>query len=252
MTCSIDNLTLLSNLTSKRQFQGFMNSVDMDYIKSYRSNPDVYPYRDSWLMTDGSFLQYADDTAAKVSPIRFEFNPNKCAVVQVLKLMTFFQDKRASRVDVAIDFDKDLSQYVWICSGVKSTRYSGRSRELETLYFGGSGSSLQFRIYNKALEQKEQRTWWRVEAQKRLRPRESDYLPEGLFRNLFAIGFQKETSLNDRALLHYLHCYPEEEQNVTRWHKKRLIETASDILNVNDLYLAGREKLKGVLDLWLN
>lgn len=252
MTCSIDNLTLLSNLTNKHQFHRFMTSTDNEYVKSYKSNPDVYPYRDSWLMVDGSFLQYAEGPASRVPEIRFEFNPNKCNIADVLTLRTFFEKPRPSRVDVAIDFEQDLSRYLWICSGMKSNRWYSRHGRLETLYYGASSSALQYRIYDKAVEQKAKgRTWWRVEAQSRYRPGDKDHLPADLFKNLYAIAPEQEM-VEDTALVQFLRDYPERMPDLTRYRRLKLQALAdTTIVNVKRLYQESRADLRKALNLWV-
>ena len=254
MTCSIDNLTLLSSLRDKRQFHAHMTSTGNEYVKSYKSNPDVYPYRDSWLMTDGSFLQYADDTASNVPEIRFEFNPNKCNIAELLVLNSFFEDRRPSRVDIAIDFNQDLSRFLWICPGMKSKRHYSRSGQLETLYFGVTSSERYYRIYDKAVEQKiKDRTWWRVEAQSRYGPKDKDNLPADLFNGLYAIS-PLQADIQDRAMVRYLRDFPENMPDLKRKNKARLLRLcaeSAEILNVNDLYSKSRGDLRKGLNLWV-
>jgi hypothetical protein len=254
MTCSIDNLTLLSSLKEKRQFQGFMNSWGADNIKSYKLNPDVYPYCESWLMTDGSYLQYANDTASTVPQVRLEFNPNKCNVANLLVLNSMFKNRRPSRVDVAIDFDQDLSRYLWLCPGMKSNRWYGRNGRLETLYYGASSSALQYRIYDKAVEQKAKgRTWWRVEAQSRYGPKDKVHLPVDLFQGLYAIS-PEQADYQDRAVVHYLREFPEQMPDVTRWHKAKLLalsDVGTDVINVNSIYQKSLGVLHKTVNLWV-
>jgi len=255
MVCSIDKLTILGNLRHERVFHSFMTAVDNDYVKSHREHPDKYPYIDSWQFADGSFMQYAGDSAAKVPEIRVEFNPSKCQAGNMLALLNHVIMKRVTRLDVAIDFDIDISEYAWLCPGKTSVRYCDRSGKLQTLYFGKRNSRRYFRIYDKAAEQEEvNRVWWRVEAQARFHPRDRDFLPTDMFDGLYAIP-QVVTDVDDRALIYYLIHNPEQIRNLSRRQRKHLIDIGMDfteVLKISEIYNQERENLRNNLNLWLD
>jgi hypothetical protein len=91
--------------------------------------------------------------------MRIEFNPNHCSedardffVKHIVRLMN---DVGFSRLDLALDMEKDLSSfYVASESRWKSTVFYGLDDKPETKYFGVRDSQRYIRLYDKKRERK--------------------------------------------------------------------------------------------------
>lgn len=116
--------------------------------------------------------------------VRIDFNPNKLAEVVNESLNNFIHkiidEPHFSRVDVAFDVfglpDEIVRQYQ-VIAPVSRNLYVGRSGDLESIYFGRSGSQRQVRMYDKRVERVQanavddipdlSQPWWRIECQLR-------------------------------------------------------------------------------------
>ncbi len=86
--------------------------------------------------------------------MRVEFNPNKLTHEEMLwlkqNIIDYMEDDGFTRLDLAFDFEDDLSDYYAITDkAVKKTVFYGRNGKPETKYFGVRDSDRFIRIYNK-------------------------------------------------------------------------------------------------------
>lgn len=116
--------------------------------------------------------------------VRIDFNPNKLAEVVNEPLNDFIHkiidEPHFSRVDVAFDVfglpDEIVRQYQ-VIAPVSRNMYIGKGGDLESIYFGRSGSQRQIRMYDKRVERVQANAvddipdlgqpWWRIECQLR-------------------------------------------------------------------------------------
>ncbi|GAM10422.1 replication initiation factor [Geobacter sp. OR-1] len=143
--------------------------------------------------------------------IRLAFNPRKCDDDIILYILNKLQIYKISRLDVALDYKHDLSQYFWfdITGRRKVNRFPKNNDPIETLYFGRPKSRLVLVIYNKAKESNLEGTKWRVEA-KITNVKLDNILPIDMFQSIFAgsiNSFPKKDSHLRRLLKHpeYMH-----------------------------------------------
>ena len=109
--------------------------------------------------------------------MRVEFNPNKLSQEEMLwlkqNIIDYMEDDGFTRLDLAFDFEDDLSDYYAITDkAVKKTVFYGRNGKPETKYFGVRDSDRFIRIYNKKQERKDNADvevmsehLWRVEVE---------------------------------------------------------------------------------------
>lgn len=109
--------------------------------------------------------------------MRVEFNPNKLSRDEMIwlkqNIISYMEDDGFTRLDLAFDFEDDLSDYYAISDkAVKKTVFYGRNGKPETKYFGVRDSDRFIRIYNKKQERKDNADvevmsehLWRVEIE---------------------------------------------------------------------------------------
>ena len=109
--------------------------------------------------------------------MRVEFNPNKLSRDEMIwlkqNIISYMEDDGFTRLDLAFDFEDDLSDYYAISDkAVKKTIFYGRNDKPETKYFGVRDSDRFIRIYNKKQERKDNADvevmsehLWRVEIE---------------------------------------------------------------------------------------
>ena len=109
--------------------------------------------------------------------MRVEFNPNKLSRDEMIwlkqNIISYMEDDGFTRLDLAFDFEDDLSDYYAISDkAVKKTVFYGRNDKPETKYFGVRDSDRFIRIYNKKQERKDNADvevmsehLWRVEIE---------------------------------------------------------------------------------------
>lgn len=147
-------------------------------------NPYIYSY--AYTFFDGSYLQLGSHFNARLT-----FNPNKTLseIINVI-LPAFLKDKfTITRLDMAIDYELDLSRFVWFeKSGRRRIKsFHTKKGNLNGVYFGRRKSNLTYVIYNKGLKDKLNKNLWRVEARLKY-PSLDNILPVGLFDALYAGG----------------------------------------------------------------
>lgn len=172
---------------------------------------------------------------------RFEWNPNheSYQYQQLLKRLGLFLDDRepmtVTRLDFAIDYRLPFSALeVEYKHGVSRQFHTGRSGEVETVYYGSRSSDYRLRLYNKAVEQGAPfLDWSRLEAQMRgswsldqLAERGLDCFHGVKLYNNFVQGTidSEMIPVEYKALLYYLEKFPWEEGKLGRVKRKKLSE----------------------------
>jgi hypothetical protein len=128
-------------------------------------------------------------------------------------------DYSVSRLDVAIDFEQDLSRYVWLDkSGRRHIKsFHNNCGNLTGVYFGKRKSELTFAIYNKGLHERLDKTLWRVEARLKY-PTINNILPTNIFEPLFAGGVLLFPPKNSHLMR--LRRYPEHIKKLSGYRRK--------------------------------
>jgi hypothetical protein len=227
-----------------------------DLIKSNR--PGRYPDRYLWQTQSGAIIrelepevgaerhlqdddQWAEDSLvpkyAREAPssgsMRYgvDFNPNTIFPEErdmLFDVIGCFKPGTISltRVDIAVDYQgHNLGDYnvAYVGSRPRSqTIHQGRSGKLETKYIGAPGSDIRIRIYDKAVEQKQEGDWWRVEAQCRRwgkRIIDNPFAGMLLYRNKMPVD-----DWETRARVEYYLNHPERHHELNQRQRKRLKE----------------------------
>lgn len=199
--------------------------------------------------------------------MRVEFNPNKLNPEEMLWLkknvVDYMEDDGFTRLDIAFDFEYDLSDYYAITDkSVKKTIFYGRDGKPETKYFGVRDSDRFIRIYNKKQERKDNADvevmsehLWRVEIE--LKRSMVDYWNDS-FDDLHILkpDWKIIKRSSDRAMVFMLLNDEEEWGKLERRTKnkyKNLIKEISpvDLTDLMKLTLKENEKqLQKQLDFW--
>lgn len=214
---SIDRLTLVGDSTSGRALNAYLGSQCLTPNYNIRKSP----YRRSFSTSDGGLLQVEPLTRGCVPPLRFDFNPNSTDRQTTKEITSLFDNWHVTRIDVAVDYDRDLSHYVWTGPArlTRITRHSG-SGALQSIQFGLARR--RFVLYDKRRERRlgSGGPWFRVESQRRYPG--TDLLPKDLFEGLRAGSeFVPGLSFPERAVVHYLHDYPSEIASVTNSNTRK-------------------------------
>lgn len=183
--------------------------------KFYRlKNPYVYTY--AYTFFDGSYLQLGSYSNARLT-----FNPNK-SLSEILNVIlpTFLKSKfTITRLDVAIDYELDLSRFVWFEQSGRRRIKSFHTKNgcLKGVYFGRRKSNSTYIIYNKGLKDGLNKDLWRVEARLKY-PTLENILPNELFEPLFAGGVSLFPSKDSH--LNRLRRFPEYIKKLSAYRRK--------------------------------
>jgi len=165
---SVDRLTLVGFKDAYR-LDRFLADINTDIIdKRVRAN---YPYEWRYILVGGGVLEIGE--LEEQSNMRLDFNPNTVKQArhkeQLERLISCMKYVKPTRIDIAIDIKNiDLNDYIVIDSmSRKNNRYYDGKNRLETYYLGARNSDFTIRMYDKALEQRKDGDWWRIEAQLR-------------------------------------------------------------------------------------
>lgn len=244
---SLDNITLVGNIRCKRSFPAFVNDARRTYIEEYKSNPTGYPYVHTWKMMDGTHLSVSAPES-KLPEMRMEFNPNKWMEDEAKEILAWMKHARPTRIDTAMDYDHDLSNYVLVDSRARKRNIilSGAGK-LQTVYLGARSSEDMVRIYDKAEEQGEKsQTLWRVELQRRFRPDSREYFPRSLFHDIYMVMTQSENFV-DKAVLAYLRDHPEGWGEMTPYQRRTYKSKLATSATVRIDFASGYVHSKGAL-----
>jgi hypothetical protein len=165
----VDNQPILDRLTVLGDFK----NPDKNSLKISRHNDylDIvnapFPYNYRIRTASDLHIQIAN-TDSQVQNVRIEYNPAKLDPDGTLLplILPMLKNKRFSRIDYAIDYKEDLSEFNFSTTrSRKRVKFFSPADKLETLYLGTRNSSDFYRIYNKAVEQDQEGTLWRIEQQ---------------------------------------------------------------------------------------
>ena len=200
--------------------------------------------------------------------MRVEFNPNKLTYEEILwlkqNIINYMEDDAFSRLDLAFDFEEDLSDYYAITDkSVKKTVFYGRNGKPETKYFGVRDSDRFIRIYNKKQERKDNADvevtsehLWRVEIE--LKRDMVDYWND-CFNDLHILkpNWKIVERTSDRAIVFMLLNNEEEWGKIhrnSRTRYKKLIKEISPVDLTDMMRLSLKEnasQLQKQIDFWL-
>ncbi len=223
MKVSIDKVILLSHLPTRELQSILCNSPNVyQYFPAPPEENFLYSHNFNFL--DTSFLQLGNSRNARLT-----FNPNTCCKEIINDILPIFHKYpyTVSRLDIAIDYEQDLSCYFWFeKSGRRRIKAFRDNGKLNGTYFGSEKKSkISFIIYNKALQMKLHNiVWWRVEVRLKY-PKLKNILPEKLFNPLCAGGvlaFPKK-----HAEKRYLCQFPEGIKYLSGYYKKAVRKWAS-------------------------
>lgn len=252
---SVDKLTLVGNLKRKTSGPVYEWSARLDVDSLPFA---VYPYRYAFQSQSGVYFAFKDPGAAEVPDVRIEFNPNnqtstpEC-LIQLLRLM---KDIRPTRLDLAIDYQADLSGYQYSTMVPKAGAiWYGRDRKPETFYLGKRSSGSMYRIYNKAREQGlTGGDWWRIEQEIHLRPGE-DWRDKKPFDDLRIVKPAHFLNVVDAAVLDYLKAHPSAWAELTTYQRKKyrkMINGEEDTVSLmprpQDVFTVERWKVDAILN----
>lgn len=156
---SFDRMTVIGDLNPRhiKEFRQFIASHP--YVSVLDTKTD---YVRAKIYDDLFYLEYDKfkGQSRQRRNMRIEFNPNHCSedargffVKHIVRLMN---DVGFSRLDLALDIEKDLSSfYVASESRWKSTVFYGLDDKPETKYFGVRDSQRYIRLYDKKRERKD-------------------------------------------------------------------------------------------------
>jgi hypothetical protein len=208
---SLDRLTVVGHYTR----------AVATYIKREVPAEDVliggplYHYR--FRPVFGGFVEL--NPSSEGGQVRFDYNPNELrSAIEAMRFIRWMRGNvggvRPTRVDIALDYHDNphLPTANWIDERPRKVCvWRGRLGQLESIYFGAPSSQLRIRVYDKALEQREEGNWWRVEAQVRISS-EEDW--EDAIRQPFAGIYAVQAnvsglSVQELAMLDYSSRNPE-------------------------------------------
>ncbi|ULG73156.1 replication initiation factor domain-containing protein [Macrococcus brunensis] len=201
---------------------------------------------------------------------RIEFNPNNLVLEEKewirQKLLIALENIGFTRLDLAFDFEEDLSDYFVMSDyALKKTIFYGKNGKAETKYFGVRDSDRFIRIYNKKQERKdvaeiemEQENLWRFEIE--LKRKKVDEWNNNCFDDMHILKPEWATieNINDQAMI-FLLLHEEskwgELKKTSKYKYKKMIKEISPINLVDFMKLALREnesELQKQIDFWLS
>jgi hypothetical protein len=132
-------------------------------------------------------------------------------------------------VDIAFDYKgHNVGDYQMAYVGPRSRetrRFFGRSGKLETFYAGAPDSDNQLKVYDKAVEQRSEGDWWRVEVQLRNLSKWKGGNPfTGLLLYRTKMGVEDWVT---RARVEYYLRHPEARKYIPRSEQKKLKKLAA-------------------------
>lgn len=224
---SLDRLSFVGDLDLKKDRAGQLTSQAWENwlhdfgVKGRRFTKFPYHYL---IETVAGYRVETKAVNAHIPDVRVDFNPNQCCGWRdsLPKLIGAMKRPRITRLDFAIDYRLDLSEWAFITQRpVKSCRYYSAAGKLETLYLGATRSAIRFRIYNKAEESGSVGVWWRVEAQCRFEP-DDNPLHCHPFALLSVSRPGEGLDIEEKALLFYLQNFPDALGELSKYKRKRV------------------------------
>jgi hypothetical protein len=228
-TCLIDKVRILgnsnNNVVKTEILSDFTNDIISNRWESTRQNLKRYHYK----LSCGAYMEFTPSSLAKPE-IALDFNGNKSDMKNILRCVNKMRDKRFSYLEIAIDYNIDLSEFIWldIRNKKSSITYIDKNRRLESIYIGSNESKLQYVIYDKnnQMKIKSSLPWWRVEARMRFKKNDhsanmGEYLPENLFADIKGVAPTDE-NIEDVAKCVYFNCFQTEIEKLSPYRRKKL------------------------------
>lgn len=160
VTIKIDRLTIMGNveLEENQAFQNLCQFWDVMELQSNGEYAGFYGqlFRES---TENFYVSYMPIKAKKMKTKNFylEFNPAKSSQANLKYvfdyLLPLLEEISVSRIDIALDFERDLSSFI-LGGRSKKKIFFGTDGKIETRY-AGSGDEFIIRLYDKKKEQTE-------------------------------------------------------------------------------------------------
>ena len=201
-------------------------------------------------------------TATKSRNTWVEWNPNKFPTdeLQPLQdvLFKFMNNTHITRVDLAFDINRDLSNYrIYKNTPLKQRIFYGQRSEIETMYIGSPVSDNHIKIYNKKLQlETEENTYidlehlWRFEIT--LKSKKIYDLHNSLNKvNFYLPNYEMVENIQEKAMLYFLEDHPNHWHTLsknTRTKYRKLQRETQDFV-ISDIL---REKLVNESDLLVN
>jgi len=267
---SLDRLTILGDLYSKKQ-----KEIPSKLRAFLQYDPDVRMISQNSGLTkfqifNKAFFEIASPILQRKT-LRLEFNPNSLTdnekKVLQLKLLPFFKNIHLTRVDVAIDFEEDLSNYHFSTKRTtKTTKYFGLLEKLETIYFGGNSAERKIRIYDKKTEQKEKLDYevpfehfWRVEFEL-TREYANDFLKLPFYDNLTITQsvYPEEWNWQEKAVIFALQNGVISKKEISKNVRPKYVKLINELQEVQETNVLGeiieqnKVKLKSQLEEFTN
>lgn len=153
--CYIDRLTIVGNLSEK--LREILLHDYSNQIKVY--NSECFKGQLFMNTEENFFVEYDLDKARKmgIRDFRLEFNPRLSRKEQMNFIFDLvvpnLNNISISRIDIAFDFERDLSSFV-IDKAVSRRVFYGKDNQIETIYWGSMMSDVHIRLYDKYKERK--------------------------------------------------------------------------------------------------
>lgn len=155
--------------------------------------------------------------------IVWSFNPNMIPPDSVEHVRDeLLSPKRVTRVDVAMDYPRDLSDCRFDVPGRKREQFWSAGGRTETIAFGRRDAEWYVRVYDKALQGGLVDPLWRIEIEHK-RMRGAEPLPESMFDCVTVLNWPSMDDLDDRTWmgLTVLRDHPEAERRLGSRTRKR-------------------------------
>lgn len=160
VSIKIDRLTIMGNveLEENQTFQKLCQFWDVMELQSNGEYAGFYGqlFRDN---TENFYVSYMPIKAKKMKTKNFylEFNPAKSSQTNLKYvfdyLIPLLEEISISRIDIALDFERDLSSFI-LGGRSKKKIFFGTDGKIETRY-AGSGDEFIIRLYDKKKERTE-------------------------------------------------------------------------------------------------
>jgi len=248
----IDRLTVLGDFKNLEKNTHEISHHN-DYLDIVNS---AFPYNYRIRTASDLHIQIANPESP-VQNVRIEWNPAKLNTNGTLLplLLAMMKNKRFSRIDYAIDYAIDLSEYQFKTARPrKRVKFISPSDKLETLYLGTRKSSDFYRIYNKAVEQDQAGTLWRIEQQFNLEKNTEFWM----LRPFADLSAWKPSDMTvhyiDGLVLKDLHTNPENWSRLSTFLRRkyqRLVESPDNVsqleIHPSESFLSGYQPLADYL-----
>ena len=282
MKWSIDRITIVGKLKENIAYHhqnGDIYMLDFEMLMRINEGNGFLENVNSrsWVLKDnyGENIAYIEILKFQKGYGRIDFNPNTIREYLHSSMKNFIHDlfvsPHFSRADVACDIfniDDDFIGQYRIVEPIKFMSIFGKSGQLETAYFGSSGSEKQVRMYNKLLERTKKKkiipddisSWWRVELQlRRSKASEWQNVVKDTLENFASPHYlPNDISIVDKLVCVGLIHSHSDWANLSKNYKRKIREIFKREVQNNDItqnmlktFNDSTDKLKKELDSWL-